>query len=304
MERIQIANAPCSWGVMGGFEEALFPPYQQVLDEVAETGYAGTELGEWGFLPTDPEALSTQLKARGLMMVGALVPVAFADARQHRTGVEASLRTARLLASCANQEQAGPFLILTDANGADPLRVKNAGRIRPEHGLSAEQWRTYAAGVDLVARAVREETGLSAVFHHHCAGYVETPEEIAELMERTDAGLVGLCFDTGHYAYGGGDALEGLRRFRPRIRHVHFKDCHPGVAVRARSEGWDYFQAVRGGVFYGLGGGEVDFAALLRELEAAGYLGWIVVEDEIAPGAGDPRERARLDREYLRRLGL
>jgi inosose dehydratase len=304
MKRIQIANAPCSWGVMAGFDEALFPPYERVLDQIAETGYTGTELGDWGFLPTDHETLWSQLKARGLMVVGALVPVAFADARQHRAGVEASLRTARLLASCACEGQVGPFLILTDANGIEPLRVKNAGRIKPEHGLSAEQWRTFAAGVNLVARAVQEETGLSAVFHHHCAGYVETPDEIAELMERTDAALVGLCFDTGHYAYGGGDALEGLRRFRARVRHVHFKDFYPRVAERARREGWDYFQAVAGGVFYGLGGGEVDFAALLRELEATGYRGWVVVEDEIAPGAGDPRERARLDREYLRGLGL
>ena len=57
-------------------------------------------------------------------------------------------------------------------------------------------------------------------------------------------------------------------------------------------------------MFYGLGGGEVDFAALLATLRERDYEGWIVVEDELPPGMGDPLERARLDREYVRRLGL
>ena len=30
-----------------------------------------------------------------------------------------------------------------------------------------------------VARAVTAQTGLRCVFHHHCAGFVETPDEIA-----------------------------------------------------------------------------------------------------------------------------
>ena len=55
MAEIRIANAPCSWGVMTGFgTEDAFPPYEQVLDEIAEAGYTGTELGDWGFMPTDP----------------------------------------------------------------------------------------------------------------------------------------------------------------------------------------------------------------------------------------------------------
>jgi hypothetical protein len=63
---MQIANAPCSWGVLefDGLERSA--PCAQVLDEIAATGYAGTELGDGGFMPTDLQALSAELAARAL----------------------------------------------------------------------------------------------------------------------------------------------------------------------------------------------------------------------------------------------
>ncbi len=48
--KIKIANAPCSWGVLEFELEGKFLGYEQVLNEIAETGYAGTELGDWGFM--------------------------------------------------------------------------------------------------------------------------------------------------------------------------------------------------------------------------------------------------------------
>ena len=74
---------------------------------------------------------------------------------------------------------------------------------------------------------MRDESGLRTVFHHHCAGYVETPDEIDALMARTDPSLVGLCLDSGHATYGGGSPLDLLARHRARMWHVHFKDCEP-----------------------------------------------------------------------------
>ena len=142
------------------------------------------------------------------------------------------------------------------------------------------------------------------MFHHHCAGFVETPQETERLLNGTDPALMGLCFDTGHWAYAGGDPVAAVRGFGERVWHVHFKDCHEDIAERARREEWDYFTVVRNGVFYGLGEGDIDFRSVLAELRKLNYGGWIVVEDELPPGMGDPLERARLDREYVRRLGI
>jgi inosose dehydratase len=176
-------------------------------------------------------------------------------------------------------------------------------------GLSAAEWRVYASGAERVARAVRDATDIRTVFHHHCGGYVETPDEIAALLELTDPELLGLVFDTGHYVYGSGAAsgaaaLEGLERFRERIWYVHFKDCEPHVANEARAARWDYFEAVRRGVFCELGRGCVDFGALAERLRAWGYRGWITVEQDVLPGMGAPKESAARNREYLRGLGL
>jgi inosose dehydratase len=121
--------------------------------------------------------------------------------------------------------------------------------------------------------------------------------------------MLSLVFDTGHYAYGSGntdagEVTSGLERFGGRIRYVHFKDCHPGIAQQARSEGWDYFTAVGRGLFCELGKGYVDFPAVVEWLRSRGYRGWITVEQDILPGMGTPKASAQRNREYLRTLGL
>lgn len=312
MSKIRIANAPCSWGTLE-FEgmEGERIGCGQMLDELRDTGYTGTELGDWGFMPTEPAALAAELTRRGLAMVGAFLPVALSREESHSRGESEAVKVARLLAAVAETGPPArpPFLILADDNGADPVRTSNGGRIGPGMGLNDAQWSVFARGAERVARRVRTETGLRTVFHHHCAGFVETPAEIAQLLDRTDPDLLGLVLDTGHYVYGTGSndgrlALEGLERFGDRIRHMHFKDCQPEVAARARTEGWDYFEAVRHGVFCELGKGCVDFGAVAGRLKAGGYEGWIVIEQDVLPGMGAPRESALRNREYLYSLGL
>jgi inosose dehydratase len=142
------------------------------------------------------------------------------------------------------------------------------------------------------------------VFHHHCGGFVETTEEVDRLLALTDPAAVGLCLDTGHAAYGGGDPVDWLRRFGDRVRYVHLKDAHPGLMAQARGSGWNYLEAVAAGLFCELGQGCVDFAGALAELGARSYDGWLVVEQDILPGQGTPLTSARRNRAYLRGLGL
>src|SRR5262249_42031568 len=154
--------------------------------------------------------------------------------------------------------------------------------------------------VGAVSAAVRDAAGMRTVFHHHCAGYVETPQEIDALMARTDASLVGLCLDTGHLMYGGGDPLVAIAKHGGRIRHVHFKDCALDVAERARRDGWDYHVAVRNGIFCELGRGMVPFADVRDALQLHHYAGWIVVEQDVLPGLGTPAASAVRNRAFLR----
>lgn len=309
MTTIRIANAPCSWGSLE-FEGLGGQPLtcERMLDELVETGYTGTELGDWGFMPTEPAALRKVLDARGVAMVGAFVPVRFRDPAAHAAGTEAAVKTARLLAGAASSDYA-PMIILADENGTVPQRTVNAGRVTAAMGLGETSWHIFAQGVEAVARAVGETTGLPVGFHHHCAGYVETPDEIDALLKYTSAELLGLVFDTGHYAFGAGDrdgslTCEGLERFASRIAHIHYKDCEPEIAARSASNNWDYFQSVGQGVFCELGKGCVDFAWATRWLREKEYNGFITVEQDVLPGMGAPKESAHRNREYLRRLSL
>jgi inosose dehydratase len=297
---IKIANAPCSWGALEFDLEGQAPDYVQVLNEIVETGYAGTELGDWGFMPTDPKKLSQEIHERNLVLLGAFVPVFLKNPACHQVGVEVALRTARLMAAA---EDKLPFIILADENGRVPERTNNVGRVTPEMGLSDAEWQVYAEGATVVAEAVKKETGLRTAFHHHCAGYVETPAEIAKLMSLTDPRVLGLVFDCGHYHFGGGNAIDGLRKYGKRVWHFHFKDYDLGVGKQVTGNGWNYFQALRHGVFCELGKGEVNFPSVMKELEKLDYDGWGVVEQDVLPGMGKPKESAKRNRDYLRSLG-
>jgi inosose dehydratase len=298
---IRVANAPCSWGILE-FDRTTSPAtYQQVIDEISRTGYVGTELGDWGFMPTEPRTLRAEMASRSLHLIAAFVPVALVEQAAHVDGVETAVRTARLL-----HDAAGPdaLIVLSDDNGRIPTREQNAGRITPGDGLTDEQWTTVAAGAERVASAVKDRTGLRTVFHPHCGGYVETESEIDELMERTDPTLLGLCLDTGHVRYAGGDPLRVLTRHAARVWHVHFKDCDDAVAAHARAARLGYLAAVRNQLFCELGRGAVDFASVVAALQRLGYNGWIVVEQDVFPGYGTPEDSARRSREFLRGLGI
>lgn len=300
---IRIANAPCSWGALEFDleEKSEEIGFEQVLDEIKETGYLGTELGDWGYMPTDPKALRAEIDKRDLTLLGAFVPVALANRNRHEQGVEAALRVAGLMYGAGYRDA---FVVLADENGTVGERTANAGRITSEMGLTQEQWNVYAAGAERIAKAVKDKYGIRTVFHHHCAGYVETPQEIETLLSLTDPQLVGLCLDMGHYAFGGGDPLQALEKYKDRIWHVHFKDFSPVAAQASRDANGDYFDAIKRGVFCELGKGAVDFQSIVAFLKDTGYDDWIVVEQDILPGMGNPKLCARSNRDYIRTLGL
>ena len=296
----KIANAPCSWGVIEGIEGDR-SGYVRVIDEMQATGYVGTELGDWGFMPTDPVVLKRELDTRGLSLLASWVSVFLHDPSKHAASADDAVRTAKQLARVG-----GPSNVIVLGNDpyGVPLRTQNAGRITPELGMTADQWKVFAQGANAIARRVMDEAGLRTVFHHHIGTWVETPAETERLLELTDPAIVGLCFDTGHWAFAGGDPVQGVRAFADRIWHVHFKDHQPVVARQSRELGWDGPTSVGHGVFCELGQGDVDFPGVLGALRAIGYDGWIVVEQDVLPGLGAPRESAARNRAYLRSIGL
>lgn len=296
---IRIATAPVSWGI---YEfEGITPkyPYARVLDEIAETGYTGIELGPWGYMPTDPEVLRPEMDKRGLRLLSSYVPVAFANHESLDQGEAFALKVGKFLAALGAET-----IVLADDNGRVTDLVQRAGTRAGSSVLNAAEWDVYAAGVNRVARRVFDETGLRVVFHHHCSGYVETAEETRQLMDRVDADLIGLCLDTGHWVYAGGDAMDAVREYGSRVRYLHLKDCDLAIRDRAIREGLDYFAANGMGVYCELGQGSVDFPRILQHMSALGYDGWAIVEQDVFVDDLDaPKQSAQRNRDYLRTLG-
>lgn len=292
---IKVGTAPVSWGIMEVEGWSGQQAYREVLDEMAQAGYAGTELGPYGYLPIEPERVTEELAARSLSLVSSFVPIPLDDPERHAASSQEAMTVAQLLA------QAGARLIVL-AGEMKPARMAVAGRVVEDRdGMSDEQWESAAQILTRVALSCRE-LGLATVFHHHVGTLVETPREIERLCASTDANLIGLCLDTGHYLYGGGDPVEAVRNYGSRIRHLHLKDVRPMSLASTRREGWDFLEAVRRGVFCELGEGAVNFPQVIEQLMAHGYDGWAIVEQDVdasQPGV-HPFESALRSRQYLR----
>ncbi|HTX39802.1 MAG TPA: TIM barrel protein [Bryobacteraceae bacterium] len=293
---IRMATAPVSWGVMEVEGWARKQTYGEVLDEMVKAGYSGTELGPYGFLPTDSEELKRELGKRGLTLLGAFVPLPLGRPDAHGQGMSDALATARLLAA-----NGAPYLVLADE--MNEKRMAIAGSAGPEDGFTEAQWEGAQKLISCIAKSARE-LGVRSVFHHHAGTYIETPGEVARLLEMTDSQLLGVCLDTGHYFYGGGDPVAFARAHAARIWHLHLKDIRAGVLAKVRREKIAYLEAIRAGVFSELGEGDVDLAGVIRELDAAGFDGWAVFEQDVDPTipGTDPLASATRSREYLRRV--
>ena len=114
-----IATTPDSWVTLRGDVEGDPPGYEQVLDEAAESGYEGIELGDYGLLPIEPEVLREALSGRGLALAGAFLPIPLLDPLTRLDGTEDAIRVAQLLTDVEGET---PILILADEYGKDPVR--------------------------------------------------------------------------------------------------------------------------------------------------------------------------------------
>jgi inosose dehydratase len=293
--KIKIGTAPVSWGIMEVEGWNGQAPYAKVLNEMAESGYEGTELGPYGYLPSEPERLMAELSSRGLSMVSAFVPLPLAEQERHESSFQEAMKVAELLASA----DARLIVLAGDMNEA---RMNVAGRVNEERdGMSQRHWQDAVEIISRIARACLD-MGLSTAFHHHAGTFIETPNEIERLCASTDPTLIGLCLDTGHYLYGGGDPVEAVQQYGSRIWHLHLKDIRSAVLESVRGEGLGFLEAVRRDLFCELGEGAVDFPAIKQGLNDCGYDGWAIVEQDVdasLPGV-QPFESALRSRRYLR----
>lgn len=281
----RVAGAPISWGVCEAPDWGYELTAQRVLAEMARLGLPATELGPTGYLGPDPLTVRETLAANEISLVGGFLPVVLHTAEQaDLTQAEAAMRT------------------LVDAGAEVVVLAADAGPAGYDEKvvLGDTQWRWLLDNLDRT-RQLAAGLGLAATLHPHVGTAIESAEVVDRLLADSD---VPLCLDTGHLAIGGADPLELVRTHASRIGHVHLKDVRLAVA-KAVADGTETFvDGVRSGLFAPLGDGDLDIAGIVRELEAEGYRGWYVLEqdttlDEVPEPWTGPMDDVRRSLAYL-----
>jgi inosose dehydratase len=233
---------------------------EAAVRDIAAAGYEGVEVfdGNLAAFADRPEVITDVLGETGLELVSVYTGANFVYADVLPDEMH------RIRSTCE----------LTERFGASRLVV--GGGARRASGTTWEDYGRLGAALDSVAHLAGEH-GLEASYHPHLSTIVESPEELARLMDRT---RIGFCPDTAHLAAGGGDPAALIRQYPERLRHVHLKD----VSLATRQ-------------FLPLGQGDLDMADIVRAVAEAGYDSWLVVELDAYDG--DPREAAELSKAHL-----
>ena len=293
--QVRIGSAPVSWGVWFPSDPKQ-PPWRQFLDEVATAGYQWTELGPYGYLPTELPVLREELARRSLRLSGGVAMADLADPARWPE-VEAQVVGVGELLGALDAR----FLVLIDDTYTDLFTGEPKGPSR----LDQEGWKRLIDSTHRVADMARGRFGLSLVYHPHAETHVEYEDQIEAFLQQTDPDRVSMCLDTGHHAYRGGDPVRFMREHHDRIRYLHLKSVDRDVQQRVEAESVPFATAVAMGVFCEPANGAVDFLALGDTLHEVEFDGWAVVEQDIYPTPFDkPLPIAQRTLAYLRETGI
>lgn len=294
---IKIGNAPCSWGVEFA-DDPRNPNWLTVLDECKQAGYTGIELGPVGFMPEEPSLVAEELEKRDLELIGGVVFRAFHDPAQWDDVLDGAVRTCKALVA-----HGARHLVLIDSIAA--RRASTAGRPDQAEQMESAEWAAFRDRIEHVAKLGSEQYGLTVGIHPHAAGFIDFEAETERLLAEVDEKYLKICLDTGHSHYAGFDPVAFMKRHMARISYMHFKDIDPKVKAETIANQTNFYEACANGIFCNLGEGETDFETVRKLLISNEFDGWCTVEQDCDPeGDNSPVSDAKLNREYLRRIGF
>ena len=294
---IEIGNAPCSWGVEFA-NDPRNPTWRKVLQDCAEAGYRGIELGPVGFMPEDPAILGEALDEFGLTLIGGVIFRPYHDPDAWEDVLDATHRTARAL-----KAHGAEHLVIIDS--ISPRRAPTAGRADEAVQMDKAEWTGFRDRIVESARIGAEDYGLTVGIHAHAAGFMDFEPELIRLLDEVDEGLLKICFDTGHHSYAGFDPVAFMQKYVSRISYMHFKDIDPKVKADVIANRTGFYEACGQGIFCNLGQGDVDFEVVRKVLLDANFEGWCTVEQDCDPTLDvRPIDDARANRAYLQSIGF
>lgn len=259
---MKIAGAPISWGVCEVPDWGYQLTPDRVLTEMKEIGLTATEFGPQGWLPKEPEARAKAVSGYGLEPVGAFfLSIMHDPAIDPIPAVQAELD--------AFAVAGGTNLILAADSGQDGYDSRPV--------LDELGWNTLFNNLSAIAE-VAEARGVTASLHPHWGTMVQNVDEVERVLDNS---TVGLCLDTGHLACGGADVVSLVQKYAERVKIVHAKDIHQEMTDQLLLGDITWGQGVKAGMFAPIGEGDIDFAAIVAELDRVGFDGYYVLEQDI-----------------------
>lgn len=305
---IRISGAPCSWGVDDP-QNPYLPPWRQVLSEAAQAGYAGIELGPYGYVPMETETVKKELDKNGLHIVAGTIFSNLVSEENFETLQRQVDDIGGLVAGLPRPKQepgqkfAAPYLVLIDWGHEE--RDYAAGHPGKAPRLGKEARARMAAHIKALARQAGNKYGMRAVVHPHAGGYIEFADEIDALLQDVEYDVAGLCLDTGHLYYSGMNPLEWLDKYYDRLDYIHFKDINLQVYKEVMQEKIRFFDACAKGVMCPIGEGEIPYRQIYKLLRKKGYAGYITIEQERDPrNAGGSLQDVQKSLAYLHSVGF
>ncbi len=259
----RIAGAPVSWGVIEVPEWGYQMPADRVLREAASLGLTAVEAGPEDLLPRDPAEVSEVLAGYGLGLVGGFVPAVLHEPGLRERELALVERRARFFGAAR-----ADVLVLAATTGSESYEEVTE--------LDDYSWRELFESLKAVEEICARH-GVTASLHHHYGTVIERDDQLRRFLEGSE---MGLCLDTGHLVIGGSDPVEIVELAGDRVNHVHLKDVDSGVAGRLASRELNFKEAAKKGAFRPLGEGDVDVGEVVGRLEASGYRGWYVLEQD------------------------
>lgn len=289
--KLQLSNAPCSWGVEFADSDKN-PPWDRVLDEISRSGYLGTELGPLGYLPTDVAKLQGEMAQRNLSVVAGTLFQHLHDKRKRGDILQFTQDSCRLLKALGAK-----YMVVID-HVSSP-RTDQAGQINTATRLDNGDWAAMMETIRL-ASEICLENEITPTLHPHTGTYLEYKDELDRAMQDLPEELVSLCIDTGHCFYAGMQPEKVIEQYAQRIKYLHFKDINPSVLESVVANSTDFYTAIGQGVFCPLGQGGVNFVAVRSILERINYQGWVTVEQDMDPALdNDPLQNAINSRTFI-----
>jgi inosose dehydratase len=293
--KIEIGTGPDNWGVWFP-DDPKQTPWQRYLDEVVEAGYGITELGPYGYMPTDVDTLRGELERRNLRLEAGFT---FKDLSNPDLWDE---MVAETTGACELASKFGAkFHMLIEVPYTDLFTGK---QLQPAE-LDDDGWKRLIDHTTRLGELTRERFGVKSVLHPHTDTHVKTTEQMERFLEDTDTNIVDIVLDTGHHAYHDGNPVEFMRKWHHRIPYLHIKSVDADVREKMNREGFSFAEAVGIDMFCELSRGVVDFNAFADVLKDVDYEGVAIVEQDMYPAPFDkPLPIATRNREFLRKVGL